>query len=685
LPHHHNLLDVITPSSDRYPALPASHTWDAVEATSCCFLSAVQLLLAPLICLLAAAAEASEARQVMSALQAVPPQLLVMQQQQQQQHTQQQQQQQPVSGHSAANSLAVAAFAPAVSVPLTLGLQYTNSGILTAVTLLMTAVLWPSCLNLVYTLVICWGLACWGFGSVKTWTTAPLVMLLQAFTGLHIVLLYLAQLPVLQLPQLDLVYDVLGLYSLFDSAAAGRAILLTKIIHLIGLHLLYVHLGLYIGLLRQPIYQKLAAAVKNLAQQQRQQQQWQQQQQHVARQQGSQGDNRGMLVNKARQPNGSSAAELMQPLLLPEQQQLQQQEGQQQEDQEETRLTGPRLQPLQLQQQQQQAGSAAGGAVPADAASAAAANFAGGVTAAGASAADMPEGQGQQQPAGAVRAGRHSAAALSEVSQPLPEAPSRTSSITTTAVPAADSPSVASSIQLARQGVQSQQQQQQQQQQPHPSSSMSPFLPVTGLRGMIERQQQDWAPIQRFIDGSVGTEQLLPVKQQGHDGIVSQPSNRQLRTSASFAVEPDAGQAPSVHQWQQFIDEPQPGGDSPEPLVAPAAATAAAAAAATPGAAAAGSRSRDSAGAVSSTVAPPAVGFQSGFGSDDLSRGFDSSGADSGLLLGAAPSAAAAAGGGGGRITPGSAAAAGGGERSVAGGAVSRWEQVAVLMQVGLV
>jgi hypothetical protein len=84
-------------------------------------------------------------------------------------------------------------------------------------------------------------------------------------------------------------------------------------------------------------------------------------------------------------------------------------------------------------------------------------------------------------------------------------------------------------------------------------------------------------------------------------------------------------------------------------------------------------------------VAPPAVGFQSGFGSDDLSRGFDSSGADSGLLLGAAPSAAAAAGGGGGRITPGSAAAAGGGERSVAGGAVSRWEQVAVLMQVGLV
>jgi hypothetical protein len=43
----------------------------------------------------------------------------------------------------AAMATSVAAFSPQLSVPLTLGLPYTNSGLLTAVCLFWVAVLWP--------------------------------------------------------------------------------------------------------------------------------------------------------------------------------------------------------------------------------------------------------------------------------------------------------------------------------------------------------------------------------------------------------------------------------------------------------------------------------------------------------------------------------------------------------------
>lgn len=47
------------------------------------------------------------------------------------------------TGAEAALATSVAAFSPQLSVPLTLGLQYTNSGVLTALCLFWTAVLWP--------------------------------------------------------------------------------------------------------------------------------------------------------------------------------------------------------------------------------------------------------------------------------------------------------------------------------------------------------------------------------------------------------------------------------------------------------------------------------------------------------------------------------------------------------------
>lgn len=137
------------------------------------------MLSAPLFCLLAATAEAAEARQVTNALRAAPPQLIVSsvaqpscsapaqptgpstapvavagsagRQAAGRAHINAQQTGAAAAGSQAASAsvaeavvaTTVAAFSPQLSVPLTLGLQYTNSGILTAVCLFWPAVLWP--------------------------------------------------------------------------------------------------------------------------------------------------------------------------------------------------------------------------------------------------------------------------------------------------------------------------------------------------------------------------------------------------------------------------------------------------------------------------------------------------------------------------------------------------------------
>jgi hypothetical protein len=144
----------------------------------------LQMLAAPLVCLVAATAEAGEARQLLSALRGAPPQLVVRSSSgtataQSPAHARSvlqpthatgqvsaplhtaavvvndsasgstQQTAPPVcidrsaSVTEAAMATSVAAFSPQLSVPLTLGLPYTNSGLLTAVCLFWVAVLWP--------------------------------------------------------------------------------------------------------------------------------------------------------------------------------------------------------------------------------------------------------------------------------------------------------------------------------------------------------------------------------------------------------------------------------------------------------------------------------------------------------------------------------------------------------------
>lgn len=122
-----------------------------------------------------------------------------------------------------------------------------------------------SCLNLVYLLVVVWGVSCWAWGSTKTWTSASTLVVLQCFAGGHLLLLYLAQLPLLQLPVLDLPFDILGLYKLSrgdDDVDPARGVFATQLAHLIFLHLLYAMLGFYTAMVRSPQYQQLAAAVR---------------------------------------------------------------------------------------------------------------------------------------------------------------------------------------------------------------------------------------------------------------------------------------------------------------------------------------------------------------------------------------------------------------------------------------
>jgi hypothetical protein len=128
---------------------------------------------------------------------------------------------------------------------------------------------------MVYLLVVVWGVICWAWGSSRTWTSAAAAVVLQCFVGSHILLVYLAQLPLLQLPVLDLPFDILGLYKLSredSDVEPARGMFATQLAHLVFLHLLYAMLGFYTALLRSPQYQQLATAVRAASKLARQQQ-----------------------------------------------------------------------------------------------------------------------------------------------------------------------------------------------------------------------------------------------------------------------------------------------------------------------------------------------------------------------------------------------------------------------------
>lgn len=204
---------------------------------------------------------------------------------------------------------------------------------LTSLQLLPAAVHACSCLNLVYLLLVLWGIVCWAWCSSSTWISATWAVALQCFTGTHIILLYLSQLPLLQQPALDLPFDVLGLYKLSQDPAMDpdRAMFATEVAHMVFLHLLFAMLGFYTALLRQPQYKQLAAAVhaaSKPAEQRRgghgaqqgsgmQQQVWQGRQGAAARPVGSTSSSSLRASRLGRVAELSDIDELLAPLLSP--------------------------------------------------------------------------------------------------------------------------------------------------------------------------------------------------------------------------------------------------------------------------------------------------------------------------------------------------------------------------------
>jgi hypothetical protein len=80
-----------------------------------------------------------------------------------------------------------------MSVPLLVGVRFSNSGVLLAAALLAAALLWPTTLGGGYVLVVVWGIGRWAAGRGTWLRGAAGLAALQAWCGAHLMLLYLAQ------------------------------------------------------------------------------------------------------------------------------------------------------------------------------------------------------------------------------------------------------------------------------------------------------------------------------------------------------------------------------------------------------------------------------------------------------------------------------------------------------------
>lgn len=423
-----------------------------------------------------------------------------------------------------------------------------------------------SCLNAVYLLVVLWGLLCWAWGSTRTWTSAPWAVLLQAFTGTHLMALYLSQLPLLQLPSLDLPFDILGLYKLSADPALDptRAVFATQVAHLVLLHLLYAALGFYTALLRQPQYQQLAASIRNAGRgrvepQGQQGLSWAPEQagwrQSVSRQDSS----APREVTGHLSPAFGGLDDLLAPLLGPmEQQQAQQQQLRQELSRHS--MAGPKSPPLAQQQQQE-----AAGAEPADGVSGAAAG-------ANSSVGVPSDASERTSLSGVIQMAR-------QHSSPTGQQTTAPSSLVLASLPGAASASAAAPVPIRGSvgraaGATS-------------STAGGAILPGTSVRGLLRGERQDWGPIQRFIaeaddnqavGGSHGAMQGIASSSGSVAGVGGAVASAALAAATGAAAaagvaslqggSSSAGRATATDAEEAAVPVLLPGGRSPEPFAA---------------------------------------------------------------------------------------------------------------------
>jgi len=477
--------------------------------------------------------------------------------------------------------------------------------------------------------------------------------------------LYLSQLPLLQLPSLDLPFDVLGLYNLSADPALDptRAVFATQVAHLVLLHLLYAALGFYTALLRQPQYQQLAASVRDAGRgrvepQGQQGLSWAPEQagwRQAARRQDSSAPRE---VTGDVSPAFGGLDDLLAPLLGPmEQQQAQQQQLQLRQELSRHSMAEPKGPPLAQQQQQQQQQQEAVGAEPPDGVSGAAA-------AATSPAGVPPDAAEHTSPSGVIQMAR-------QHSSPTGQQSTTSSSAVPPSLPGAASASAAAPVPIRGSagraaGATS-------------STAGRAILPGTSFRGLLRGERQDWGPIQRFIaeaddsqavGGSNGAMQNVATSPRSVTLVGAAPAVAAAALAAATGAAAAAGiayvQGESSSAAQTTARDTEeaavpvllPGGQSPEPCVA----------------------GRGSHARLSTLQHVPFAQTNTEF----------SPSAAMPAATGAATSATAVLGGGAGHWAESSAGAgpsnmpAGGGGASAAavGGAMGRWEQVQVVLQV---
>lgn len=119
----------------------------------------------------------------------------------------------------------------------------TNAGVLTSAALLASALARPSLLSLPYAMLVCYGILLWALQWRSSWSV-PAIRTFQLYCGLHIVLLYLWQIPPLRHTSLSCAAPWLGLYTVTGSQGSLQ-VLFSEVLHLVALHVLFVALAFY--------------------------------------------------------------------------------------------------------------------------------------------------------------------------------------------------------------------------------------------------------------------------------------------------------------------------------------------------------------------------------------------------------------------------------------------------------
>ncbi|CAL8464921.1 g4456 [Coccomyxa elongata] len=128
---------------------------------------------------------------------------------------------------------------------------YSNAGVLAAVALAVSALLWPAVLAWPYQLILGWQLWQWSLGREGSVVSYSACHVLQTYCGAHITALYLWQITILRASTFQRPAIWLGLYVISEDSPLYDVI--PQVVQLAALHTLFAALGFYSGVKKQTL------------------------------------------------------------------------------------------------------------------------------------------------------------------------------------------------------------------------------------------------------------------------------------------------------------------------------------------------------------------------------------------------------------------------------------------------